>query len=67
MPVRKKPFHMYSVFVSTPVSTTLVYFGSSEAAARTAFGRTVMSNPNAYQVEIRRDSQRWIRVSIERP
>jgi hypothetical protein len=49
MPARKRLFHMYSVFVSMPVSTTLVYFGSSEAAACTAFGRAVMSNPDAYQ------------------
>lgn len=68
MPARKKPFHMYSVWVATltPLSVTMVYYGSSEAAARTAFGRAVMSNPDAYEVEIRRDSLAWIVAKIER-
>jgi hypothetical protein len=64
---RSKPHHLYSVFVNTSDSTTLVYLGSSEATARTTFARAVMHNPNAVSVEIRRDLKPWLRVLIERP
>ncbi len=66
MPARKKPFHLYSVFVNAASSTTLVYLGSSESQARSALAKAIMNNPHALSVEIRRDLSPWLRVIIER-
>jgi hypothetical protein len=66
MPARKQPYHLYSVFVNTSDSTTMVYFDGSEAKARSAFAKAVMNNPHANSVEIRRDLKPWLRVLIER-
>ncbi len=66
MPARKKPYHMYTVFVDTERTSTMAYFGSSEATARSAFARAVMNNPHASSVEIRRDLKPWLRITIER-
>ncbi len=47
--------------------TLMVYLGSSEAAARSAFTKAVMNNPHAASAEILRDFQLHVRVLIERP
>ncbi len=72
MPRARKPFHMYSVFVSTRtpegvMRSEMVYFESNERAAQLAFARAVMHNPHAYAVEIHVDVRLLVRVHIERP
>ena len=65
-PAKRRASHMYSVWVNTETGTTMVYFGNSEAAARTAFAKAVINNPDSHSVEIRRDLRSWLRVLIER-
>lgn len=69
---RRRPFHIWSVFVSTVdteavMKTEMVYFDGSERRAQVAFAQAVMNNPHAYAVEVHRDLQLLVRVKIDRP